>query len=263
MRESTAHTIKEQLRAGRPSIGTWLTLNTALGAEWMAYQGFDWLAVEQERGLAEPLLPAHLLQAIGTTNVMPAIRARCSEPQTMGRAVAAGAGGVFFAAIETREAAERCVGGRARALAGVRGSGARTGWGDSRAYERLPAGPDPLIVVMIETALGLRNMEEIVGVPGIDACMVRPSELCADLGWEPGPERPDARLEAAIGEVYAACRRHDVAPGLHVPTAQDAIRRIDEGWQLIAVASDGDFMTRAAASAAATIRSRLRLRPAG
>jgi 4-hydroxy-2-oxoheptanedioate aldolase len=229
----------------------------------MAYQGFDWLAVEQERGLADPLLPAPLLQAIGTTNVMPAIRARCSEPQTIGKAVAAGARGVFFAAIETREAAERCVGGRALAPAGEARPGTRTGWGDGRAYERLPAGPDPLIVVMIETALGLRNVEEIVGVPGIDACMVRPSELGADLGLEPGPDRTDARLDAAFGEVLSACRRHGVAPGLHVPTAQDAIRRIGEGWQLLAVASDGDFMTRAASSAAATIRAHLGLRPAG
>ena len=40
--------VREKLRQGQPSVGTWLTLASPTAAGLMARTGFDWLTVELE-----------------------------------------------------------------------------------------------------------------------------------------------------------------------------------------------------------------------
>jgi 4-hydroxy-2-oxoheptanedioate aldolase len=38
--------------------------------------------------------------------------------------------------------------------------------------------------------------------------------------------------------ILATCRKHHVAPGLHRGSAEEALLRIEEGWQFLAVGSE-------------------------
>ena len=46
----TPNHVKQKLRAGTPSIGSWLNLGGPLSAETLAPLGFDWLCVDMEHG---------------------------------------------------------------------------------------------------------------------------------------------------------------------------------------------------------------------
>ena len=56
--------VGQRLREGGAAIGTWLSLGSPLGAEWMAHQGFDWLGVEHQHGPVDLELTTSLLHAI-------------------------------------------------------------------------------------------------------------------------------------------------------------------------------------------------------
>lgn len=253
------NTVKRLLESGRPAIGTWLGLGSPLAAEWLAHQGFDWLNVEQEHGAIDASLTQSLLQAIATTDVIPFVRVPWKDPVFCKRALDAGAYGLFIPTVNTREEAEIVVGAMKYPPSGYRGlGGARRFLYGGADYVR-NANDEILVILMIETAEGVRNADEILSVPGVDACFVGPNDLAASMGLEPSLDPPFVAYEEAIGKVLAACKRHGVAPGIHTPSGDRCADRIEQGWLLNAIASDGAFMAGSAASSVETVRRRGRV----
>jgi 4-hydroxy-2-oxoheptanedioate aldolase len=41
---------------------------------------------------------------------------------------------------------------------------------------------------------------------------------------------------------HDTCQKHRVAPGLHCASAEEALHRIEEGWQFIAIGSEPKMM---------------------
>ena len=123
---------------------------------------------------------------------------------------------------------------------GIRGYGtaaAAYAWGVSAAeYERRadvwPLNPDGdlLAIVMIESAEGLKNVDEIAAVPGVGALFLGAgSDLSRSLGVPPtSPE-----LETAFQQILAACKRANVPCGITAGNGEDVARRVREGWRVI------------------------------
>ena len=61
-------------------------------------------------------------------------------------------------------------------------------------------------------------------------------------------ETDDPAFVDALNEILRGAKAHGVAPGIHVADAAAAQRRIDQGWQFIAISSELGFMNQAAAS---------------
>ena len=75
-------------------------------------------------------------------------------------------------------------------------------------------------------------------MPGIDCAFVGPQDLSGSLGCTPMLESPDPRFQEALEKIQAAARRHDVATGIMVATAEQANRRAEQGFQMIALAAE-------------------------
>jgi 4-hydroxy-2-oxoheptanedioate aldolase len=255
------NTVKRLLQEGKPAIGTWLGLGSPLAAEWLAHQGFDWLNIEQEHGAIDASLTQSLLQAISTTDVIPLVRIPWKDPAFAKRALDAGAYGLFVPTINTRDEAELMIRAMRYPPLGFRGLGGtrRQLYGGPDYVEH--ANEEILVILMIETAEGVRNADEILSVPGVDACFVGPNDLAASLGLEPTLDPLFPEYEEAIAQVLQACRRHGVAPGIHTPSGKRCADRIEQGWQLNAVNSDGGFMAQAAVAEVRLVRERTGAKP--
>lgn len=98
-----------------------------------------------------------------------------------------------------------------------------------------------LIVVMIESASGVDNAEEIAAVEGVDALLVGTNDLCVDLGI-PGELGHD-RIVDAYRRVVAACRAHGKWPGMGGVYQEPLMRRyVDMGCRLLQAGSDMGFI---------------------
>jgi 2-keto-3-deoxy-L-rhamnonate aldolase RhmA len=99
-----------------------------------------------------------------------------------------------------------------------------------------------LLVCMIETREGVRNVDAIAAVPGIDVIHMGLNDLLTDMG-KPG-QYADPECEAAIAAVLAACRAHGKAFGCggnRDPGAQAAIIR--RGAQFLTTQTDIALLT--------------------
>jgi 4-hydroxy-2-oxoheptanedioate aldolase len=92
-------------------------------------------------------------------------------------------------------------------------------------------------MIMIETAEGARNINEIVKVPGIGAIFVGASDLGMSLGVGPASPLPPPETEAAIQQIANACRASKVTCAYPVLGGETELkRRLDQGFKVLLVA---------------------------
>src|SRR6266536_4386456 len=113
---------------------------------------------------------------------------------------------------------------------------------------------DILAMPMIETAEALKNLDDILSVPGGDAIYVGPSDLSLALGCKPRLDQTDAPVVEAQQKIVEACKKHGVVAGIHNATAAYAIKMIAEGYQFVTLASDSRFMAAKAAEEIGVVR---------
>ena len=108
-------------------------------------------------------------------------------------------------------------------------------------------------LVMIETEEGLRHVDEIAAVEGVDGLFVGPMDLCYGLHLAPG-NFTDARFADAISTILATCKKHKRAAGMFGYTAAMAADCLQNGFDFASIGTDISFVRAGAAQALATAR---------
>ena len=113
------------------------------------------------------------------------------------------------------------------------------------------------VIVQVETALGLRNVDEIASTPGLTGIFVGPADLSISLGldWE-DPSTLAAR-QSSHQQVLEACRRAGIVAGIITPNGTVAAERIRQGFRLIGVTSDISLIADGGAEQLAIARAAL------
>jgi 2-dehydro-3-deoxyglucarate aldolase len=235
--------IRQKLRNGQVSLGSWMQLPHASVAEIMGQAGYDWVAVDLEHGsIAQHQLP-DMFRALELGSTLPLVRLAVGEPRDCKSALDAGAGGIIAPMIESAEQLERVVAACRWPPAGTRGIGFSRANLFGRQFETYSKEAQrPLIVAQIEHVRAVRNLEHILRVPGLDAIMIGPYDLSASLGLTAQFDHPDfkAQLET-IKEAAAAAK---VPAGVHVvePSAQALNGAVASGFRFIAYSIDAVFL---------------------
>jgi 2-keto-3-deoxy-L-rhamnonate aldolase RhmA len=98
------------------------------------------------------------------------------------------------------------------------------------------ANAESLIVVKIESALAVRNIDEIVSVAGVDVALIGHTDLSLSLGLPLQLEHPDFR--AAVAAVLAACQKRGKAAGCLVGDAETGRAWIAQGFRMVLYSGD-------------------------
>src|SRR5262249_34991777 len=69
------------------------------------------------------------------------------------------------------------------------------------------------LILTIESVPALRNLDELLAVPGVDAVLVGPYDLSCSLGIPHEYEHP--RFAEAVRTVFQKARAHRVGAGVH------------------------------------------------
>jgi len=248
------NTLRKIWARGEAVVNGWLSIPSSFSAEVMAHQGFDSLTVDMQHGVVDYQTAVTMLQAISTTPAIPLARVPWNDPARLMKILDAGVYGVICPMINTRAQAEALVGACKYAPRGYRS------WGPVRAsiYAGADYGDhanDDLIVMpMIETAEAVKNIDEILKVPGIDAVYVGPSDLSLTMGCKPRLDQTDPPVVEAQLKIVEACKRHGVAAGIHNGTAAYALKMIAAGYQFVTLASDSRYMAVKSAEEVAAVR---------
>src|SRR5579885_2461215 len=223
-------------------------------AEVMAHAGWDSLVVDMQHGMIDYQTMVTMLQGISTTDTVPLVRVPWNDPAHIQKALDAGAYGIVCPMINNRAEAEKFVGSMRYAPLGYRSSGPIRAALYGGADHHAKANDIVVAFGMIETQEALDNLDDTLSVKGLDAIYVGPSDLSISLGYNPGGDKPDEWMMAALKKILDACRRHKVQPGIHCGAPAYAKKMIGMGFTFVTVGGDTRFITMGAAQAVAEMK---------
>jgi 4-hydroxy-2-oxoheptanedioate aldolase len=250
--------VRRRLQQGEPSIGTWMALPSPEAAEYVSKLGFDWLVVDTEHNPVDIRTLAQMFVGMSESGIAPMVRIPWNNAENFKRVLDAGAWGVVVPMVNSRQEAELAVAATRYPPVGERSvGGGRHGmsFGTSAAEYYQNANDQILVVVQIEHIDGVNNADEILSVPGVDACFIGPNDLAASMGLGLGVplEADQPELVDAILHVRDTARKYGVAPGVHTSGAEGVNFRIEQGFQFCAMASELRYMIGGLQDAIATL----------
>lgn len=233
--------VKQLLKAGKPAVGTWLTLGSPLAARFLARGGWDYLTVDAEHNAIGIEAAAHCYAAVADAGGVCLARVPAGKHDHIKRALDTGAHGVVVPMVNTRAEAEEAV---AACLYPPKGTRSVGGAAHALNFAATPAdyyaraNDEVLVVLQCEHITAVRNFDAVFSVPGIDAVFVGPNDLAASMRAADGSPPPPDVFQQTLADILAGCKRLGLAAGIHTFSAAEARSRIDAGWQFIAVNSE-------------------------
>jgi 4-hydroxy-2-oxoheptanedioate aldolase len=247
----TQNAAKQLLTSGKPAVGLWLAMPSLTGAEALATQGWDWLTLDVEHAPFNLETQQALFLTIASQGTVPLARIAANDTTIIKQTLDAGAMGVVIPMVCSAEEAERAVAACRYPPEGVRSAGGgrwRYGYG---ADWQQRANDEILCIPMIEHYTAVDRAEEILSVPGVDACFIGPNDLSWSMGLK--GKRDDRHAEALL-RVRDAGRKTGTPVGLHCGSAEEVVERIGQGFQFLACQNDMAFMLAGTAAARKHIR---------
>ena len=237
--------VRQKLKRGETSFGTWLTLPDVFTAQLMSKMGFDWLTVEMEHTPTTIEMAGANFAVIANAGVVPLVRIPINSVENIKRVLDIGAWGIVVPMVNSRAEAEAVVEAARYRPIGKRSiggalHGANFDTDPSTYYAK--ANDEILVIIMAEHVDAVERADEIFSVPGIDAVFIGPNDLHASMNLPPMFDSAHPQFNAAVEHIRVTAQKHGVASGIHVVDAAQAQRRAKEGFQFIAVASDAGFL---------------------
>ena len=229
-------TLRARWATGETTFGAWLAIPSSATAETAARAGFEYVCVDGQHGVTDYQVAVSMIQAVVLGGSTPIARVPWNEPGVIGKMLDAGAYGIVVPMVNSAAEAEAVVRACRYAPDGTRSFGPVLVSMRDRAYTT-NANSDVATIPMIETVEALKNIDEILSVPGVDAIYMGPADLSLSLGLPPGNNDDRSEFTDALLQITAACKRHGVVAGCHA-TGALAAKRMEQGFQMITVAGD-------------------------
>lgn len=246
--------LKTSWNDDKATLGLWLGSPDPIGAETLGSLDFDYICADLQHGLIDYGTTLPLLQAIRHSKATPIARAPWNEPGIIGKLLDAGSMGIIIPMVNTPEEAEQAVRSCRYAPRGARSFGPARAAAVLGANYASEANEKIACIPMIETAEAIGNLDAILDVEGIDAVYIGPADLSISLGLPPGSDNEAQSFVDAVDAVLAGCAKRGIAAGIHsVPDV--ANKRLDQGFKMVTIVSDGAALATGARAAIKQVRS--------
>lgn len=237
--------VKKALREGRLQVGcAFAQLRLPAVATILGKAGLDWCYLDAEHGPFDFGMLQDLCRAAIAAGMAPIVRVADVQYSLIARSLDCGAMGILLPRVESPEVLAQAASWAFFPPVGRRGYGFTQHNVD---YEPVTIpqiiqhiNDNTMLVFQIETQAGLDRRDELLSVPGVDAVMVGPADLSISLGIPGEFEHP--KLIDAIDKIIDSCRKHGVAPGIHIRSLHLAKFWRDRGMRLLSTGGDALFL---------------------
>jgi 2-keto-3-deoxy-L-rhamnonate aldolase RhmA len=197
---------KEKLAAGQ-AVTTISGLSSSEIIDFMGPLGFDAAWIEGEHGSVTWEQLGDMTRACDLWGMAPITRVAANEPWLITRTLDRGSMGIVVPHVNSREEAERAAQSAKYAPVGYRGMfGGRQSYGVGDYFHQ--ANDQTMVIVLLEEASALSNLDEILKVDHIDVFFVAPSDLAQTMGHIGNPGHPEVQnaIDDAISRILSAGR---------------------------------------------------------
>jgi 4-hydroxy-2-oxoheptanedioate aldolase len=253
--------LKKTLKEGGVCFGTMLRiLKSPQAVALCASQGWDYIIMDTEHNdfNTETLANCSLVAKYEKMTLL--VRVPDKQYHLMAQTLDIGSEGLVLPQVKTKKETEMIIQSTKYAPMGNRGvsiSEVVTRFRNQGHVEYMEWANDELLtVVQIESREGVDNIEDIVSTKGVDAIMIGPADLSQDMGIPGQLQHPE--LENAFRKIIKACKKTNVAPGIHLANMELANKWTREGMRFVTYSYDIKFFKESSRTALKSLRSNLK-----
>ncbi|MBN1343578.1 MAG: aldolase [Phycisphaerae bacterium] len=248
--------LKDKMRAGDFCVGPFLKTGSSAIIEVTGHAGLDFVILDMEHGpLSYEALEHHVLAA-DHVGLAPIVRVEAITEHSIIRPLDKGAAGLVVPHVDSAEMAQSVIRFSRFGPQGQRGMdiyarAAQFGHMPKQEYLK-KANETTLLALQIEGAEGIRNLDEILAVPGSDVIFVGPYDLSQSLGVPGEINHPE--VISAVERIVEKVRSADRHVGIYADDVETARKWIRLGVQFVALSVDTAIYYQACKRLVASLR---------
>jgi 2-dehydro-3-deoxyglucarate aldolase/4-hydroxy-2-oxoheptanedioate aldolase len=232
---------KRTIQSGGVSIGTFVFEFSTTGIGRIAAEaGAEFVVFDMEHTGWSIETIRMLIATTRSTSMIPLVRIPATEYHFVARLLDVGAMGVMAPMVESVAQAQTLAAAAKYPPQGRRGAAfgvAHDDYAGGDIVEKMrSANAEALVIAQIETAAGLRQVNEIAAVEGIDVLWIGHFDLTNSLGIPGQFDHP--RYHEAVAQVLGACRTHRKVAAMMAADVAIGKRLLDQGFRMIAYGGD-------------------------
>lgn len=188
--------VKRNLADGRRSVGVWIEVMSADIVEICGYLGFDYAIFDAEHFALDPVASVALIRACELTDMVPMVRVPSNQPSVILGYLEVGCRGIYVPHVNCQADARAIIDAVKYPPAGRRGAGfgrhAHWGIGElSRKQMIDELNEATLVIALVEEEEGVRNIDQIVAMDGIDVVAIGSGDLSNSMGYVGESNHPE------------------------------------------------------------------------
>lgn len=237
--------LKKKLENGGLAIGTHVKWREASFSELFAMEGYDYIWIDGEHSALTLDMVAAQVRAAQANGAAAFYRVPWNDPVLVKPVLEIGVDGVIFPFIRTAKEAAAAVAACKYPPEGIRGyaPGRAIRYGLTPMEEYFEQAKKTWVIAQLEHIDAVRNLDEILSVPGIDAFVVGMMDLSASIG-KIGQLR-DPQLLGLLDEIGEKCRADGRPFGVSMGYMPEIVEEwMARGARLISVGGDEEFLVK-------------------
>lgn len=238
-RLQTIEQIRNNLKNGGHSIGSWIQIPHASIAEIIGKAGYDWAAVDMEHGSISLHQLPDIFRALELGGTLPLVRLAKGSTEDCQQVLDAGAGGIIVPNIHSAQQLESIRAATQWPPSGIRGVGfSRANLFGKNFEQYTQEAQNPLLIAMIENIEAVNNLDEILKIKGLDALLIGPYDLSASLGMTASFD--NSEFISVIESIKVKADKALVPCGFHVvsPSINELKEKLSDGYRFLAYSTD-------------------------
>jgi 4-hydroxy-2-oxoheptanedioate aldolase len=232
-----ANKILNCIETSGAALGTVCIFGSSFSIECAAHAGYDFVLVDGQHGEFDRPRMAEAVRALDATDCLAMARPPGHEPHAIEWLLDIGYSTLLVPMVHTALQAQSVVDAAYYPPAGKRSqAGVRAEVRGGPEYRRR-SNDDVFLFLMIETVEGLENVEAIARIEGVSGIFIGTADLASSMGVLPGQPMPP-EYNDALARILEVTRAAGRIAAQASPNAADARLRIQQGFQLVTIASE-------------------------
>lgn len=253
MKTAALNKLRHKLAAHQPVYGLWVTLESASISEMAVSLGLDWVVIDAEHGHLDWQEILQHVRATVRSDTVALVRVAETNAGLIKRVLDIGADGIVVPWVETAEQLKQAVAFAMYPPEGSRGIGAEraTCWGQCFTQHTQEANEHVLVVPIIESVKGGRNIQAMLNVPGVEVFFFGLHDYSSTAGYRGQWEGPGVAKETqAIKDLVRASGKHC---GIMTSGSDDLAQRHQQGFRMLGLGMDAGLLLRSLHGALAAV----------
>ena len=227
------------MRSGKKVSAAWVQAGSPITSEILAEAGFDILLIDMEHGPGDIMTLTAQIQAMKGEPAVPFVRAPWNDFVQVKRILDAGVYGLVIPYVCTKAEAEAAVKAAKYPPEGIRGIAGSTragryGFKSAEYFEA--ANREIFVFVQIENPEGVKNIDEILSVKGVDGIFIGPMDLATTHGFRGNPGEP--KIQEIIKDLETKIKTSGKALATVCTGFEDAKTKYARGYTMITLIHD-------------------------